>query len=156
MCRVYYSRTSGDDLVIIRGRFIGDAPYFAVHLRSDTFDGLSWLLADTGASRTTLLDRDLRLLGVPTETLKPATFPIVGIGGSVRSFLIHNVEITLHSDEGAYVLQQNLWVVRHDLEQLPPEEVSRILRLPSVLGRDIINQFHFTSDYSSGLVQLRH
>ena len=34
--------------MIIRGRFIGDAPYFAVHLRSADFQGLVWLLADTG------------------------------------------------------------------------------------------------------------
>jgi hypothetical protein len=34
--------------MIIRGRFIGDAPYFAVHLRSAYFQGLVWLLADTG------------------------------------------------------------------------------------------------------------
>ena len=33
--------------MIIRGRFIGDAPYFAVHLRSAYFQGLVWLLVDT-------------------------------------------------------------------------------------------------------------
>lgn len=44
--------------MIIRGRFIGDAPYFALHLRATHFQGLVWMLADTGASRTLLLDRD--------------------------------------------------------------------------------------------------
>jgi hypothetical protein len=72
--------------VIIRGRFIGDAPYFAVHLRSAHFQGLVWFLADTGASRTTLLDRDGRILGIPSEALEPALLPLVGIGGSVRSW----------------------------------------------------------------------
>ncbi len=71
--------------MIIRGRFIGDAPYFAVHIRSMHFHGLVWLLADTGVSRTTILDRDVRLLGIPAEALEPAALPIVGIGGSVRS-----------------------------------------------------------------------
>ncbi len=78
--------------MIIRGRFIGDAPYFAVHLRSAYFQGLVWLLADTGASRTTILDRDVKLLGIPAEALEPALLPIVGIGGSVRSFLIRDVK----------------------------------------------------------------
>lgn len=140
--------------MIIRGRFIGDAPYFAVHLHSAHFRGLVWFLADTGASRTTLLDRDVRLLGIPAEALEPALLPVVGIGGSVRSFLVRGVEITLASDEGDVLLRQDLWVVQHDLGQLPPEEVSRILRLPSVLGRDLINRYHFTCDYQAGIVQL--
>jgi hypothetical protein len=140
--------------VIIRGRFIGDSPYFAVHLRSIHFQGLVWFLADTGASRTTLLDRDVRLLGISAVALEPALLPVVGIGGSVRSFLARDVEITMASDGGDVVLRQDLWVVQHDLAQLPPEEVSRILRLPSVLGRDVINRFRFTCDYQPGIVQL--
>ena len=73
--------------MIIRGRFIGDAPYFAVHLRSAQVQGMVWILADTGASRTTLLDRDVRLMDIAVKALEPALLPIVGIGGSVRSFL---------------------------------------------------------------------
>ena len=142
--------------MIIRGRFIGEAPYFAIHLRSTHFQGLVWFLADTGASRTTLLDRDVRLLGIPIESMEPGMLPIVGIGGSVRSFLLREVECSLASDEGDVVLGQDLWVVQHDLDQLPPEEVSRILRLPSVLGRDLINRFLFTCNYKSGIVQLEH
>lgn len=64
--------------MIIQGRFIGDAPYFAARIRSAYFQGLVWLLADTGASRTTLLDRDVRLLGITGEALEPALLPIVG------------------------------------------------------------------------------
>ena len=141
--------------MIIRGRFIGDAPYLAAHLRAIHFQGMVWFLVDTGASRTTLLDRDTQLLSVPIRALVPSSLPIVGIGGSVRSFLIQGVEITLRSEEGDFTLRQDLWVVQHDLEQLPPEEVARILRLPSVLGRDLINRFHFTCDYQAGIVQLR-
>ena len=110
--------------MMIGGRFIGDAPYFPVHLRSVHFQGLVWLLADTGASRTTLLDRDVKLLGIADHTLEPASLSIVGIGGSVRSFLIRDVEITLASDEGDVALRQDVWVVQHNLRQLPPDEVS--------------------------------
>ncbi|MEW6203138.1 MAG: hypothetical protein AB1546_14260 [bacterium] len=140
--------------MIIKGRFIGDAPYFSVHLGSAHFQGLVWFLADTGASRTTLLDRDVRQLGIPVEVMEPASLPIVGIGGSVRSFMIREVEITMPSGEGDVVLHQDLWVVQHDLGQLPPEEVARILRLPSIVGRDLINRFHFTCGYQAGIVQL--
>jgi len=140
--------------MIIRGRFIGDAPYFTVRLRSAHFQGLVRLLADTGASRTTLLDRDVRLLGIQDEILEPALLPIVGIGGSVRSFLVGDVEFTLASDNGDVVQLQDLWVVQHDLSQLAPEEVLRILRLPSVLGHNLINRSSFSRDYQAGIVQL--
>jgi len=106
------------------------------------------------ASRTTILDRDVKLLGIPAEALEPALLPIVGIGGSVRSFLIRDVETALASEERDVVIRQDLWIMQHDLGQLPPEEVSRILRLPSVMGRDFLNRFHFTCDYQAGNVRL--
>lgn len=140
--------------MIIRGHFVADAPYFAVHLQSQWFEGTVWLLADTGAARTTLLDRDIRHLGVPLKAFSPAEIPIVGIGGSVRSFVLRNVDIAFATNEGDFLLQQDIWVAQHDLGQLPPEEVFRILRLPSVLGRDIINKFRITCDYSVGEVLL--
>ncbi len=142
--------------MIIQGYFIGDAPYFPVHLRHEEFEGAVWLLADTGASRTTLLDRDVGLWGLPSEALAPALLPTVGIGGSVRSFVLRDVEITFASDKGDFIVRQELWVVQHDLDKLPPEEVARILRLPSVLGRDIINRFRLTCDYEVGQVRLEH
>jgi len=64
---------------------IGEAPYVAVHLRSVHFGGLAWMLVDTGASRTTLLDRDVAFLSIPPAALEPTMLPIVGVGGSVRS-----------------------------------------------------------------------
>lgn len=115
---------------------------------------MTWFMADTGASRTTLLDRDVRLLRIPAGALTPAAVPIVGIGGSVRSFLVFDVELAFASDEGPVSMLQDVWVVQHDLEMLPPEEVSRILRLPSLLGRDFINRFRLVCDYAKGVVEL--
>ena len=138
----------------IRGRFIGGAPYFAVYLRSIYFQGSVWFLADTGASRTTLLDRDVKILGIAIESLEVSMVPIVGVGGSVRSFIAKEVEFTFFSDQGEVSYRQDLWVVQHDLDQLPPEEVSRILRLPSVLGRDFLNRFLFFYDYPKGVLYL--
>jgi len=96
----------------------------------------------------------MRLLNIPAETLEPTILPLVGIGGSVRSFLARDVEITLASDEGDVGFRQDLWVAQHDLAQLPPDEASRILRLPSVLGRDLLNRFRFTCEYQAGIVAL--
>jgi hypothetical protein len=56
---------------------------------------------------------------------------------------------------GDFVSQQDLWVVQRDLSQLPAAEAARILRLPSVMGRELINQFQFLCDYPAGVVELR-
>ena len=142
--------------MIIRGCLIGNAPYFIAHIRSKHFHGNVWFLADTGASNTTLLDRNVKLLGIPIDILEPDPNPIVGIGGSVNSLFIKNVEITMASDEGDFVCQQNLWVVKHDLTNISLEESARILRIPSVMGRDLISQFQFIYDYKARIVELRH
>jgi hypothetical protein len=136
------------------GRFIGGAPFFAVGFRFADCSGRVWFLADTGASRSVLLDRDAGLLRVSGAALEPAKGMIVGIGGSVRSFVAPGSELTLISDEGYLVFHQEMYVVQHDLALLPPDEVARILKLPSILGRDILNRFRFTCDYQSGIVQL--
>lgn len=140
--------------MIVRGRFIGDAPYFALHLRAPDFEGMVWMLADTGASRTILVDRDVRSLRIPAGSLEPSSLAIVGIGGSVRSFSLPAVDVTWASEEGDVTERLDLSVAQHDLDRLPPAEVSRILRLPSVLGRDLLNRFRFTCDYRSGTVRL--
>ncbi len=137
-----------------RGHFIGDALYLAVHFCSQFFEEMVWLLCDIGASRTTILDRDIKHLKIPRKALEPAEIPIVGIGGSVRSFVLKDIEIAFVTNEGVFTIQQNIWVTEHDIEQLPPDEVSRILRLPSVLGHDIINRFRFLYDYNIGKVLL--
>ena len=140
--------------MIIHGLFIADAPYFLVTLKSKWFEEKVWLLADTGAARTTILDLDLQQLDPKKVILEPAPTPLIGIGGSVRSFVVQDVDIVFESDKGDFLLYQDIWAIQHDLNRLPPEEVSRILRLPSVLGRDIINRFRFMSNYSSGEVKL--
>jgi hypothetical protein len=136
----------------ILGRFVGGAPYFAALIEAGGFRGFLWLLADTGASHTTLLDRDIARIGIPVSALEPA--PLVGIGGSTRSFVLGRVRLTFHSDEGEEVLMQDVWAVQHDLERLPPEEVARIVRLPSLVGRDIMKAFSFRCDCRTGVVGL--
>jgi hypothetical protein len=141
--------------MIIHGCFIGNAPYFIAHLRSLHFHGNVWFLADTGASNTTLLDRNVKLLDIPADILEPDPYPIIGIGGSINSFLVRDVELTMASDEGDFVFKKNLGVIKHDLNNMSMEESARILRIPSVLGRDLISQFQFIYDYKSKIVGLR-
>lgn len=141
--------------MIVRGYFVRGAPYFPVYLHTASFHGAVLLLADTGASRTVILDRDARALAIPAHALTPAPRSIVGVGGSVRSSVVLNVRITLASDMGDFVVRQDLSVIQHDFRSLSPAEAGRILRLPSVMGRDLINQFQLLCDYPSRLLELR-
>jgi hypothetical protein len=140
--------------VIIPGCFVGDAPHFDARIRIARIEGPVRFLADTGASRTILMDHDARILGISYDDLEPAPVDMVGIGGSVRSFLSRNVEIVLESDRGRFVLQQDLAVAQHDLKRLRPENAARILRIPSLLGRDFLSRFRFTCAYEAGIVHL--
>lgn len=66
--------------MIIQGYFIGDSPYFPVRFGRKGFEGMVRLLTDTGASRTTLLDRDVRLLGIPPRIWNWRRFPLSALG----------------------------------------------------------------------------
>jgi hypothetical protein len=140
--------------VILRGCFVGDALYFAARLVSPAFSGFVWFLADTGASRTTLLDRDVDLLKIPPQSLLLAPAPLVGIGGSAASYQIPDVVLTLGSEEPPWTEHLTLHAIRHDRERLSDEDRRRMLQLPSVLGRDVLNRFRFVCDASAGIVHL--
>lgn len=140
--------------MIVHGRLIGDAPFFAVHVQHARFGGIVWMLADTGASRTALLDRDSLSLRIPGDILIPADPPVVGIGGSAATYLVSDVEFTLTGETGLFVRKHDLCVVRHPLESLRTPERARMLRLPSVLGRGMIGPSRFTYESSSRTVTL--
>jgi len=111
------------------------------------------LLVDTGASVTTLLDGDAGRLGITIDyarnRLKPAPHRVVGIGGAAETYVMEGVRLMLTSEEGMEVSETlNLHVALHDPRTLSNEERDLILRLPSILGRDVINRYclHFNAD----------
>ncbi len=122
---------------------MGDAPYFVVHLRSQYFEGFVWFLVDTGASRTTLLNRDVHLLNVPVNQLTTKK-PVSGIGGIVSSFIVSDVKLTLPTQPSDYILSQDIALIQHDTSHLNPTERTHLMRLPSAIGRDVINQFQLS------------
>ena len=60
-----------------------------------------------------------------------------GIGGSVETFIVDDSTLLLDSEE----IRVPIFVLRHDIENLNKEDRIRILRIPSLLGRDVINRF---------------
>ncbi|MCG2727272.1 MAG: hypothetical protein L6244_01290 [Candidatus Methanoperedenaceae archaeon] len=99
-------------------------------------------MVDTGASRTTLLDKDAIYLGLNRNRLKRYNQDFSGIGGSVETFVIEDAILMLDNEN----LRMPVFVIRHDLEKLNEENRIKILRMPSLLGRDVISMFKLTFD----------
>lgn len=108
------------------------------------------LLVDTGATKTTMLDSDARRLGIPYAKLSPLKQPLLGIGGTVETFVAKDVSIYFKAADSSEH--------KEDLEELLVVKHSRlgenIMRIPSVLGRDVLNKYHVIYDKCNQLVSI--
>jgi hypothetical protein len=94
-------------------------------------------LLDTGASRTTILDNDAIRLGIDYGKLKRFKPGTLGIGGMVETFILPNVKILFRTENGFHEEKlEEVFVLRHKVK-----EIERIRKLPSLLGRDVINKY---------------
>lgn len=129
---------------MISGFFKNDAGYINAHIISPSLgiDETIEFLVDTGATRTTLLDKDAIFLGLDYSNLKKYNQNVSGIGGSVETFIIDDATLILGSKQ----IHLSIFVVRHALGNLNKEDKIKILRIPSLLGRDVINRFRLVFD----------
>lgn len=139
-------------MVRINGHFsIGEAAYIPTLV---SHEGLSItrrisFLIDTGASRTIILDRDARALNLVYESLQRYQPGVVGVGGVVETYIIEDCTLTFSSDSGAYTEPMPaIYVLRHRRFD------RRVERLPSLLGRDVINKYDLFYSRPSGSVFL--
>ncbi len=94
-------------------------------------------LVDTGADTTLLMPADSRKLGVNFGTLRNPTVS-QGVGGLARGFTEQTV---LGFSDGRYVYSYLL-----DLELSASTKENQ--RLPSLLGRDVLNRWRMVADYT--------
>lgn len=129
---------------MISGFFKNDAGYINAHIISTSLgiDETIEFLVDSGASRTTLLDKDAIFLGLDYSNLKKHNQNVSGIGGSVETFIIDDATLILGSEQ----IHLSVFIVRHALGNLNKEDKIKILRIPSLLGRDVINRFRLVFD----------
>lgn len=139
---------------MIRGFFKNDAGYINAHLISPYLgiDETVEFLVDTGASRTTLLDKDAIYLGLDYNSLKKHSQNLSGIGGTVETFIIEDSILILDKEQ----INLPIFIVRHPLERLNKEDKIKILRIPSLLGRDVINKFKLIFDKEENKVILEN
>lgn len=110
---------------------------------------------DTDASATTLLDKDTYYLGINTRKLKKAERKIGGLGGLIDTFVIEDTALFFRAENGE-ILKENLRLLvgTHDLSKLSSEEKSLIMRMPSLLGRDIIYRYRLVCDKNQNEIYL--
>ena len=101
------------------------------------------LYIDTGASRTTIADRDAIRLGINYSKLTRSPIPVVGIGcKNVSNYLLHNVLIVFRVVGGGFHMERlkTVTVLKHHPQNAIEKAI--IDRIPSLLGLDILEKYH--------------
>jgi len=128
-----------------------DAPYVNALLTCETFNirhPIEFLI-DTGASRTTLSDTDATRLGIQHQKLARLREGTTGIGGVVATFTPPRVKLIFKTIQDTHIEElPRVFVLRHKKGD------ENIRRIPSLLGRDILNKFRLLLDKERGVVTL--
>jgi len=117
---------------------IFEAAYVAAVLESNTpsIRETLELLVDTGASRTTILDKDAIRLRLDLNKLEKLDEGMLGIGGTVDTYILKDVKLIFRREDKKSHTEnlQRIYVLKH------PNLNEKIMRIPSILGRDILNK----------------
>ena len=94
------------------------------------------LLVDTGASRTTILDKDAIRLGLDFTKLEKLSEGMLGIGGTVNTYILKDVKLIFRREDKKSHTEnlERIYILKH------PNLNEKIMRIPSILGRDILNK----------------
>ena len=121
-----------------------EAAYVAAILESKTLHIYASVefLVDTGATRTTISDKDAIRLGIDYLALEKLGEGMLGIGGTVDTYLLKDTTLIFHkADKKTHEeALERICVLKH------PQLNERILRIPSILGRDILNKHSLIYD----------
>ena len=99
-------------------------------------------LVDTGASRTTICDKDVTRLSIDLGKLEKLSEGMLGIGGLVDTYVLRDAKLTFRREEGQSHVEEfdRIYVLKHAILD------ERIMRIPSILGRDMINKHALVYD----------
>jgi len=99
-------------------------------------------LVDTGASRTTICDKDAVRLRIDFGRLERLSEGMLGIGGLVDTYVLKDVTLTFRTENGKGHVENfdRVYVLKHPILD------ERILRIPSILGRDMLNKHALAYD----------
>jgi hypothetical protein len=137
--------------------FTPSAPSIYSQLESRVLEGrqpVSFLI-DTGSSVTTILDRDRERLGLGWNKLAKTSKTLTGIGGTIDTRVISDGLLFFRTMTGDMIREKvDVYVAKHDMTRLDRRTEERILQLPSLLGRDLIERYRLVYDKSRSQVYL--
>jgi len=112
-------------------------------------------LVDTGASYTTILDKDAKRLGIDYRDLEPKTKEdwARGVGGAVETYIMRDVQLKFLSDDRREVLFERTLPQVHVLKH-PKEMYEQVREMPSLLGMDFLRDFYMVVDVANGVAYL--
>jgi hypothetical protein len=106
-------------------------------------------LVDTGATRTILSDKDVIRLGLDYAELDKLQGGVLGVGGTVDTYVLADAKLMFNAQK---IIQQEpleqLYILKHNTLN------DKILRIPSILGRDILNKYAFIFDKRQDLAYI--
>jgi hypothetical protein len=93
-------------------------------------------IVDTGATNTTISDRDATRLGIDYTALEKLAIGMLGIGGTVDTYILKDAKLIFHKEDKKTHTEnlERICILRHTALN------ERILRISSILGRDILNK----------------
>ena len=129
-------------------RYEPPAPFIRTTLISRTLklEHAIELHVDTGAAASILLDKDVKRLKIDISKLRTER-DLIGIGGLLKTQIIEDAILIFRSANGPPIIEKlRLLVGTHDPSKLFLKEREAILKLPSLLGRDMIYRFKLMID----------
>jgi hypothetical protein len=97
---------------------------------------------DTGASRTTIADRDAIRMGIDYARLKESKNPVIGIGcTAVKSYILKNSLVIFRMSKNSFHIERLpiITVLKH--EPKSEEEQALVDQCPSLLGIDVLEKY---------------
>ncbi len=101
---------------------------------------------DTGASHTSIADRDAERIGIDYSKLRKAPWQINGVGGTAEAYLLPECILIFNLDNTILAERlDTIIVLKHNPKT--PEEMQSVMEVPSLLGVDILKRYnvHFTN-----------
>lgn len=132
-----------------------EAPYVRTVLNCPLFHVQSPVifLIDSGASRTTILDSDAARIGIDYSKLKRFEQGTTGIGGIVDTYILPDVTLTFRTPDSLYEERfKEIFVLKHGTQD--DKTLERVRKLPSLLGRDVINKYELVLNRREEIVLL--
>jgi hypothetical protein len=131
------------------GRF--DAPFVKARFACKKFgiNDVVNFMVDLGASSTIISDKDAQALGIAYAGLQKLSRGVTGIGGQVKTYLMKGIDLSFKSDLGLYrANMDHVFVIKQAQKRDPQAEKL----IPSILGRDFLNQMALLVDKRKNLV----